>query len=224
MNRTFNQGLTTGQNKPEQLKRSFTIPLKDNPTLRQVKVIGPAAVWNADPMGDLSAEMDYGNSHTYTGGAMPMVSGYGSLKFNLDKAAVNSRADPVVVTEAGYHSAVNTKNGHLPVSEATAAVYLPRLLLSYFDKGIVRTYLYQFIDHFADPSLTDPEAAFGLLRNNGAEKPVYEAVQTLLNLLKDPGPAFQPSSLRYELSGNTRDVYQGTIAKTGRNLLPSTLD
>ena len=90
---------------------------------------------------------------------------------------------------------------------------MPRLLLSYFDKGIVRTYLYQFIDHISDPSLTNPEAAFGLLRNNGAEKPVYKAVQTLLSLLKDPGPAFQPGSLRYELSGNTRDIQQVLLQK-----------
>ena len=187
--------------------------VKGNPALKRVKVIGPSPVWKADALGNLSFEMDYGNSHTYTGGAMPMVSGYGSLKFNLDKAALNSRADPVIVTEVGYHSAVNTQNGHRPVSEKIAAVYTPRLLLSYFDKGIVRTYLYQFIDHFSDSSSTDPEAAFGLLRNSGAEKPVYKAVQTLLNLLQDPGPAFQPGSLRYELSGDAKDVQQVLLQK-----------
>ena len=187
--------------------------VKGNPVLKQVKVIGPSPVWKADALGNLSSELDYGNSHAYTGGAMPLVSGYGSLEFNLGKAALNSRADPVVVTEVGYHSAVNTQNGHRPVSEETAAIYTPRLLLSYFDKGIVRTYLYQFIDHISDPRLTNSEAAFGLLRNNGAEKPVYKAVQTLLGLLKDPGPSFTPGSLRYELSGDTKNVQQVLLQK-----------
>ena len=187
--------------------------VRGNPVLKQVKVIGPSPVWKADALGNLSSEMDYGNSHTYTGGAMPMVSGYGSLKFNLDKAALNSRADPVVVTETGYHNAVNTQNGHRPVSEEIAAVYIPRLLLSYFDKGIVRTYLYEFINAFSDSTLTNREAAFGLLRNDGSEKPVYRAVQTLLRLLEDPGSAFQPGSLHYELSGNTRGVQQVLLQK-----------
>ncbi len=187
--------------------------VNSNPVLNRVKVIGPSPVGKADALGDLSAAMDYGNSHSYTGGAMPMVSGYGSLKFNLDKAALNSRTDPVMVTEVGYHSAINTQNGHRPVSEQAAAIYTPRLLLSYFDKGVVRTYLYQLIDHFSDPSLTDPEAAFGLLRNDGSEKPVYRAVQTLLNLLKDPGTPFTPGSLRYELSGDTQNVQQVLLQK-----------
>ena len=214
VNETDIQGGTynwPGQATEVQQKLYSTV--RNNPALGQVKVIGPSPVWDAAPLGNLSSVMDYGNAHAYSGGQMPLVSGYGGLQFNLDKAAINSGTDPVIVTEVGYHTALKTTNGHLPVSESVAAIYTPRLLLGYFNRGVIRTYLYQFIDHESDASLSDPEAAFGLLRNDGSEKPVFVAVKTLLNLLKDPGTPLTPGALRYELLGNTANVQQTLLQK-----------
>ena len=39
-------------------------------------------------------------------------------------------------------------------SEAAAAKYVPRLFLEDYARGIVRTYLYEFLDEAADPGLT----------------------------------------------------------------------
>jgi hypothetical protein len=57
------------------------------------------------------------------------------------------------------------------------------------------------------------EANFGLLRNDGSEKPAYRSVQGLLGLLRDPGPTFRPNALRYSLSGQTDRVHHTLLQK-----------
>ena len=195
-------------------QRQLYETVKGDPSLRQVKVLGPSPVWEAAALGDLSSYLDLGNTHPYPGGLMPLGSAYGqSLKSNLVNAAKNSGSKAVVATETGYHNALGTTRTHPPVSEKTAAVYLPRLLLAYFNSGVSRTYLYELIDTWSDPTLKDPEAAFGLLRNDGSEKPAFVAVRTLLGLLSDPGPAFSPEPFRVAFTGETQDVQRTLLRK-----------
>ena len=101
---------------------------------------------------------------------------------------------PLVTTEAGYHNALNTTNGHRPVPEDVAGVYPPRVLLEHFLRGEKRVYTYELIDEFDDPGLTNPEAHFGLLRRDWSPKPAYTAMKNLLGLLDDPGPSFTPAA------------------------------
>ncbi len=54
---------------------------------------------------------------------------------------------------------------------------------------------------------------FGLLRNDGSEKPAYKALKNLLNLLKDPGSSFTPGSLDYVLGGDTENVRHTLLQK-----------
>ena len=57
----------------------------------------------------------------------------------------------MVVTETGYHNAVNDPSiEHRPVSELAAGKYMPRLLLEYFNRGFGGTYLYELIDSQPD--------------------------------------------------------------------------
>lgn len=207
------QGVQDWTTQATTVQRELYENVNNNPLLSNVTVIGPSPVWEPEQLGNLSQLMDYGNSHAYNGGAMPMISGYGSLEYNLDKAAKVSGSDPVMVTEVGYHNALKTSDGHPPTSEAVSATYLPRLLLSFFNEGIKRSYLYEFIDTNPDPSLTQPGYHFGLLRNDGSEKPAYTAIKTLLNLLKDPGTSFTPGSLRIKLTGNMQNVQQTLLQK-----------
>lgn len=207
------QGVNNWTTQAKTVQSEIYRNVKSNPSLRSVAVIGPSPVWEPAALGNMSDLMDYGNSHAYSGGAMPMLSGYGSLDYNLDKAAINSASDPVMVTEVGYHNALKTSDGHPPASEKAAAIYMPRLLLSYFKQGVARTYLYEFIDTKPDPSLSQYNYHFGLLRNDGSEKPAYFAVKNLLNLLKDSGGAFTPGSLRFELTGQTQNVQQVLLQK-----------
>ena len=59
--------------------------------------------------------------------------------------------------------------------------YLPRLLVEQYRMGVHRTFLYELCDF--------PNSGnYGLLHADGAPKPAFNAVKSLLNLLADPGP------------------------------------
>jgi hypothetical protein len=112
---------------------------------------------------------------------------------------------PLITTEAGYHNALNTTNGHLPVPEDVAGVYTPRVLLEHYLHGDQRVYTYELIDEFDDPALTNPEAHFGLLHRDLTPKPAYSAMKNLLGLLSDPGPTFTPTALPIKVTGFPSD-------------------
>lgn len=82
--------------------------------------------------------------------------------------------------------------------------YVPRLLLDYFESGICRTYLYEFIDE--GTSRANREQAFGMLRADGSEKPAYTAVKNMIGILTDPGASFTPGQLDYTISGDLGGV------------------
>ena len=179
-----------------------------------VAVLGPSPVWEKDALGDVSSFLDYGSVHPYPGGKMPTGSEYEqSTEAVLSNATVNSDGKPIMITETGYHNALHSDSDHLPTSEAATAKYLPRLLLEHFNRGIVRTYLYEFIDGTPEGKLTDPEASFGLLRNDGTEKPAYKALRNLIALLDDPAPG-EPGTLSFELDSDTDDVHHTLLQKS----------
>lgn len=177
---------------------------KSNPATADLPILSPALAfrWNYAAVPDLSPYSDLANAHMYPGGYPP--SNEVSRITTALRGAVPGK--PLVVTEAGYHNAVNTTNGHLPVPEDVAGVYLPRLMLEHYLHGDMRTYSYELIDEFDDPGLTDPEAHFGLLRHDLSPKPAYTAMKTLVGLLSDPGPSFTPTSLPASVDGAPSDT------------------
>ena len=186
-------------------------------SLKHIPVVGPAIVRNPEGAGDLSSWLDYGNWHPYPGGICPTCkSVYGSsFDTRLPKHREMSGDKPMVVTETGYHNAVNASatEDHKPASERAAGKYLPRLLLEYFNRGVARTYLYEFLDVFPDPGKREREHNFGLIRNDGSPKPAFYAVKSTIKLLADPGPAFKPHTLHYKLSGETASVHSTLLQK-----------
>jgi len=176
---------------------------KANPATADLPVLAPALAfkWNYVTAGDLSQHADYANGHMYPGGYKP------SNEISQMTAAIRGSiaSKPLVTTEAGYHNAMNTTNGHRPVPEDVAGVYLPRLLLEHYLRGEKRLYSYELIDEFADPGLTNPEANFGLLRRDWSPKPAFTAVKNTLALLDDPGPAFTPTALPIRVAGFPSD-------------------
>ncbi len=179
---------------------------KANPATADLPVLAPALAfkWNYVAAGDLSQYADYANGHMYPGGYKPS-----NQVSQITTAIRGSIPDkPLVTTEAGYHNAMNTTNGHLPVPEDVAGVYLPRLLLEHYLHGDKRVYSYELIDEFDDPGKTNPEAHFGLLRRDLSPKPAYSAMKTLLGLLDDPGSApFTPGSLQVKVAGYPGDAH-----------------
>ncbi len=207
------QGISGWVNLTRDAQKKLYGTVRGNPALKDVKVLGPSPVWKAKDLGDLSRYMDYGNTHPYPGGKMPTGSEYGqSTQTSMVKASRNSGVKPVMFTETGYHNALKTDNDHAPTSEAATAKYLPRMLLAHFNMGVPRTYLYELIDSKSKGRSTDPEASFGLLRNDGSEKPAFRAVENLIDLLEDSG-TFTPGALNFSLSGSADDVHQTLLQK-----------
>ncbi len=191
---------------------------KANPATADLPVLSPALAfkWNYATAGDLSAYADYANAHTYPGGYKP------SNELSQITTAVRGSvpSKPLVSTEAGYHNALNTTNGHLPVPEDVAGVYTPRVLLEHFLRGEKRVYTYELLDEFDDPGKTNPEANFGLLHRDLTPKPAYSAMKNLLGLLSDPGPAFTPTSLPVKVTGYPSDgKYVLTQKRNGQYVL-----
>jgi hypothetical protein len=193
--------------------RSLWEGVKARPALAGLPVIGPSIVLreNMAAAGDLTPWIDYGNTHTYLSGAMPETDSIWDGE--LGAAAGNSGGKAVQVTETGYHNGVNGTVGHLPTSEAATGVYTPRLFLANFARGIARSYAYELLDQRQDPSKTDIEAAFGLLRNDFSKKPAAVAVERLIGLLGDKGAQFTPGDLSYSLEGGPASTRQLLLQK-----------
>ncbi len=202
--------------------------VKDGPRTATLPVVGPSLIHPGSyaKLGDCSDSADFSNVHHYMGGRHPGTTGwgdgnYGALEWMFRVGGRRQCPDkPMFVTECGYHAALGHTGGHVPTSEAASGRYIVRQLLGNFVAGIPRTYTYEFISSFNDPSLTDNESHFGMLRNDGTEKPAYLVMKEVLNELADPGPAFSPGRLAFDIDGATPDLRHLLLQKRdGTNYL-----
>jgi hypothetical protein len=169
---------------------------KADPQLAALPVVGPSIVHgDQDELGDVSAHLDRGNIHSYPQGDPP-----DKLKNAIERAELNSDEKPIWATETGYHNALAWTGENKPVPEDVAATYMPRLFLEYWRWGIQRTFAYELLDQFPEPAGAEAESHFGLLRNNLARKPAFEALRNTIAILADPGAPFAPAALDYALS------------------------
>jgi hypothetical protein len=97
-------------------------------------------------------------------------------------------------------------------------VYIPRLFLDYFNAGIPKTYIYEFLDERPDPLRTDPEQNFGLLRSDYSEKPAYKTLQRLIALTGSTNSA-APVPLAYSLTTGSGDVRQLLLQRDPKHLV-----
>ena len=202
--------------------------LKSDRATAKVKVIGPSLGITYDyskksPLGDLSRYVDWGNFHPYPNGGNPfsVPFSYNTIEkyywqgnfpsvnldehpyaFDIYKPPFGSK--PMVATETGY----NTGKASKSISERMHGKYMPRLFLEYFRKGVLRTCSYDFVNDWNDPN--NPEANYGLLRNDLSPKPAYTALKNLIRVLKDPGSSFTPGKLNYGLNVNPPTGYDRT--------------
>jgi hypothetical protein len=189
---------------------------------KPVPVLAPSFVYTTsyDKLGDMSAYCDLGNMHPYPGGRNPGTSGwgdggYGSLSWNAAYARKVCGPKPLIATETGYHNVPGPlgAESNTGVPEAVSGKYIPRLFLHYYDQGLPRTYVYEMVDLNNDPSRSDREKHWGLLRSDYSVKPAYVALKRLIGLLSDPGPTFPPGLLDYSLSGDLTNVRQMLFQK-----------
>jgi hypothetical protein len=183
--------------------------VKNDPRTAKIPVYGPSIGHpeNASQVGDLSKVMDFGSIHPYPGGLQPL----NNLADHEDKVKGITGTRALMVTETGYHTALAWTGGHPPVSESAMARYVLRLVLEFYDAGIPRSFLYEFIDQGTDQ--TQREQNFGLLHSNGTEKPAFTALKNFIGTLADPGPTFSAGKLSYALGGDTTGVRQMLLQK-----------
>ncbi len=220
------QGYPAG---PVQWQHDLYSVFKADPATAALTMIGPslglAGMPNAPPPAawtGLWHYADWGNFHPYPYNGNPFGPplAYGGLQsffkhgtfpsVYIDQAPDAYRAyrtiygsAPMAATETGYPT------GPYFTSETLQAKYLPRVYAEYFRLGIKRTFVYQLLDYFRDPTGRDADASFGLLRYDLSERPAFAAVSGLARLLaaaRGPGGA-TPAGLQLTLRVAGSDAF-----------------
>jgi hypothetical protein len=145
---------------------------------------------------------DWGNMHCYPGGENPGYNGQwlnlcladqiGWLQGTASSPGI-AYGKPFVTTETGYENYTDQWS----VDQRTGGYYMPRLLLTHFNTGEQRCWLYELYD---DSNYTGSEASYGLVTSTGAPKPAYTAIKNMIGILAEPGASFTPGQLTYTLS------------------------
>ena len=179
---------------------------KADPVLASKPVLGPSAgppfsesVWY-DRVGDLSACLDKGNLHPYPGADPPHRHQSRDLSVAFARGRTTYGAKPQWITESGYwNNTWDTNN----VSETASGIYVPRLFMENFRRGVERTQLYELID--LRPGSGAVLDNYGLLRADGSPKPAFTALKNLLAIVKDTSPASGSLGFRIACHTNCRN-------------------
>jgi len=178
----------------------------------RVQIIGPslALIRNGRDFDGVIGGFDDANLHPYPAGKMP--SAIFPEQTNLAQQVFGEK--PLVITESGYHNALNDSSDQPAVSEQAAAKYIPRLFLENFARHIARTYLYEFLDEAPDPGLRNNQMHWGLVRADGTEKPAYLAVKNLIHELNDSEEAGPPFELSWALDDSGPAIHHLLLKKS----------
>ena len=189
-----------------------------DPGLRDIPIIGPSFITEQayKKVGSLDPYIDFACLHAYQSWRNPGSrgwgnNGYGSLswQFNYLAARQSPSGKPIQSTECGYNNYLPAERG---VTEQVQGKYITRMFAEFFRRGIVRSFSYELIDQGTLQS-ENGERVFGILRNDRSRKPAFYAVKEMIKLLSDPGEAFEPTPLTYQLSGSTDNVRQLLLQK-----------
>lgn len=188
--------------------------LKNTPKYSHLPVVAVSLAdlnGNATNLGDISGMIDYGNIHSYASGRHPANHwGYGmSWETISQKAKTVFGSKTLMATEAGYHNYVAPNQSHIGVPESVSAIYIPHLFFEYFNKGIARTYIYEFLDqHKASdwPDAPELEWNLGLIRKDGTAKPAFTALKNVIALLSDNNETYKAQPLAFEIRAESSIV------------------
>ncbi len=181
------------------------------PNANRIHIIGPSLASVARGIafeGDL-ADFDEANLHSYPAGKMPSA----VFPEQTDIARRVFGQTPIVMTESGYHNAINDHHDQPGVSEDAAAKYIPRLFLENFARSIPRTYLYEFLDEAPDPGLSDNQMHWGLIRADGQEKLAFLALKHMIEELSDNAEPPSLRQLKWSLSAEKSTVHHLLLQK-----------
>ena len=134
---------------------------------------------------------------------------------SLSLCETRGAGQKIVVTELGYHSAVNS--GAQYVTEAVRAKYLARAMVSLAtdpDIELVRVHLPA--GRFQPDPNNSLKGTKGLISYQLQPKSHFYAVRNMMHILCDNSTPFEVRNLNYDLSGNLADVQTVLYQKTNR--------
>ena len=193
---------------------------KGNAATRNLSIVGPSlSGLSADQaVGNLSAYLDVGNYHGYSGARNPGTPGwgstssygtYGSIAWNINIESVVAGSKPQQNTETGYNTGAGA-NGNVPMD--IQAKYVPRLLLETYLHNVKRAFIFELIDNTTTGSSVN-SFQYGLATAGLKPKAAYIALANLNALLSDRGAAFSRSALSYGLAGSVANVHHLLLQK-----------
>lgn len=195
--------------------------VKTNPEYSHLPIVGLslANLDNGKYIGDISHMVDYGNIHSYPTAFHPINNWGYSMRWEemVKKTKIIFGDKPLIATETGYHNYSQLNEGFAGVPENISAIYILHLLFKYFNKGIIRTYIYELLDTPPHANLDEKEHQFGLIRQDGSAKPAFYALKNLIALLNDKQHDFTPKPLAYKISSNEdakNDVKHSLLQKS----------
>jgi hypothetical protein len=199
-----------------------------DPATSRFPIIGPSLVTGfPDPfaaLGNRQEDFDFGNIHVYFNAFNPGTRGwgdvgpppcqtfnYGSIGYTSCLTALVSGSRPIVVTETGWSSEPGDSGGITPDLQSR---YIARLLLLLFNRGVSRTYIYQFADGGGDIG-----RHHGLITSDGAEKPAFLQLRSLLRLTGDRDGTGDAGSLAARLDGDVDHIEKTLLRRSDGSFL-----
>lgn len=212
--------------------------LRNDPALASVKCLAPSLSGGTTvffPNSEFYGTVNDGSIHPYpyagNNHGTPVISYDGVRDYfhGTSSPAINIDEYPLWVykmaayvqppnNQSGYGSAMATETGYytgtgaLSIPEGVQGKYVPRLFAEYFRHGFDRTFWYELADEAAHPS--NPEANYGLLRNDLTPKPGYLAIQSLIELLQDQASASVPAATAGSLTYGLEAHSNGPLDRT----------
>jgi hypothetical protein len=193
-------------------QRMISAAERSLPEAGQIQLIGPslASASHGSALGSFDSSVDEGNLHPYPAAQPPSA----VFPEQTDFAKVMFGERNIMITESGYHNALNDHRDQPAVSEQAAAKYVPRLFLEDFARGIPRTYLYEFMDEAPNTALSDNQLHWGLIRADGSEKPAFNAVKRLIAELMDNVEPAGPRQLDWSLGPAGASIHHLLLQKS----------
>lgn len=188
--------------------------VKRDPSTAQLPLLSPsiAGIGNVSVLGRV--DCDINNLHYYPkGGSIPAVPFLDDIAIPKIKALCGDNK-PIIITEAGYHSATNypATDSWFGVPESISAKYSSRLLLEYFNRGINRTFIYNLRDIAPNLQKNDRELHFGLLRYDGTPKPAFNTIRNMVSILNTP-------AVKTQLKSRSRQSFKAKKTSSPRQFM-----
>jgi len=193
--------------------RDFTKWLHDtvraDASFNPIPLIAPS-IWKRllsdyKALGDVSAWVDKGCIHYYSGAQFPTTSGTDTMQAALQNISIIAPGKPIWMTETGWQA----PSGNWPVSLRAQAKYVLRDYFDAFGFGVEKVFMYQLID--------DQPSLFGLCDALARPKPAFTALKNLVALVKDTSAS--RGSLGYSIANAPSTLKSFSFSKSDGTFL-----